>query len=172
VKEQSLIPQERIISKIFMIRNQKVMIDADLAELYGVTTKRLNEQVKRNKECFPNDFMFQLNDEEKKELVANCDHLKRLKFSSTNPYAFTEHGAVMLASVINSEKAIHTNILIVRSFIKMRELLLTQKDILLKLEKLENSSQAHDKEIKVIYSYLKELINPPIKPRVKIGFNK
>jgi predicted XRE-type DNA-binding protein len=164
--------EETIITRILLIRKQKVMIDADLAELYGVTTKRLNEQVKRNINRFPPDFMFQLSAEEKNEVVANCDHLKRLKFSSTLPYAFTEHGAVMLASIINSPKAILTNILIVRTFIKMRELLLTNKDILLKLEALEKKDHKQDQDIKLIFAYLKELINPPQEPRKMIGFKK
>jgi hypothetical protein len=94
---KELIPGEMIERKIFLIRGEKVMLDADLAALYGVTTKRLNEQVKRNRARFPNDFMFQLTEEEKAEVVANCDHLKRLKFSPALPYAFTEHGAIMLA---------------------------------------------------------------------------
>src|ERR1700761_144944 len=103
-------PDEIILSKILIIRNKKVMIDRDLAELYGVTTKRLNEQVKRNIKRFPEDFMFQLNEVEKNGVVANCDHLKALKFSSVMPYAFTEHGAVMLASVLNSEIAVKVNV--------------------------------------------------------------
>ena len=105
---KEVIPVEMIERKILLIRGEKVMLDADLAALYGVTTKRLNEQVKRNRERFPNDFMFQLTEEEKAEVVANCDHLKRLKFSPTLPYAFTEHGAIMLASVLNSPLAVQT----------------------------------------------------------------
>ncbi len=99
---KELIPGEMIERKIFLIRGEKVMLDADLAALYGVTTKRLNERVKRNRERFPNDFMFQLTEEEKAEVVANYDHLKRLKFSYALPWAFTEHGAIRLASVLNS----------------------------------------------------------------------
>ena len=105
---KELIPIDMIERKILLIRGEKVMLDADLAALYGVTTKRLNEQVKRNRERFPNDFMFQLTEEEKAEVVANCDHLKRLKFSPALPYAFTEHDAIMLASVLNSPLAVQT----------------------------------------------------------------
>src|ERR1700761_7166479 len=112
-------PDEIILSKILIIRNKKVMIDRDLAELYGVSTKRLNEQVKRNMKRFPSDFMFQLTNEEKMEVVAKCDHLKSLKYSPQTPYVFTEHGAVMLASVLNSERAILVNIQVVRVFTKM-----------------------------------------------------
>ena len=132
-----LIPDEVVISKIILIRGKKIMIDKDLAELYNVTTKRLNEQVKRNRKRFPEDFTFQLTQEEKEEVVANCDHLKTLKYSPNLPFAFTEHGAVMLASVLNSERSIEVNIQIVRIFTKMREMLLNYKDVLLKIEQLE-----------------------------------
>ena len=100
-----LVPRERIEQTIFIIRGHRVMLDADLADLYGVTTKRLNEQVKRNRRRFPADFMFQLTSQEKAEVVANCDHLTRLKFSPAKPFVFTEHGAVMVAaSSIQSEQ--------------------------------------------------------------------
>ncbi len=144
-----MLPDEVVINKILLIRGKKVMIDKDLAGLYGVTTKRLNEQVKRNSRRFPEDFMFQLTAEEKAKVVATCDHLKKLKFSPNSPYVFTEHGAVMLASVLNSDRAIEVNLQIVRIFIRMRELILTNKDILLKLDQLEkqvvqNSEDALD----------------------------
>jgi len=107
-KESIIIPDEVVMNKIIILREQKVMLDRDLAELYGTSTIRLNEQVKRNKKRFPSDFMFQLTEEEKTEVIANCDNLKNLKYSPHLPYAFTEHGAVMLASVLNSERAIKT----------------------------------------------------------------
>src|ERR1700734_1514439 len=100
------VPEEIIVGKILLIRSKKVMIDRDLAELYGVTTKQMNQQVKRNLKRFPEDFMFQLTTEEKEEVVTKCDHLKILKYSPVLPYVFTEHGAVMLASVLNSDRAI------------------------------------------------------------------
>ncbi|MCX6327287.1 MAG: ORF6N domain-containing protein [Bacteroidia bacterium] len=106
VEKTSIIADEILMNKILIIRNMRVMIDSDLAELYGVSTKRLNEAVKRNFKRFPVDFMFQLIQSEKEDLVANCDHLKKLKFSPYLPFAFTEHGAVMLASVLNSDRAI------------------------------------------------------------------
>jgi len=146
------------------------MIDKDIAELYGVTTKRLNEQVKRNKKRFPEDFMFNLSQEEKDEVVANCDHLKNLKYSPNLPFAFTEHGAVMLASVLNSDRAIEVNIQIVRIFTQIREMLLTNKDILLKLEVLEKNANQHNKDIQMIFEALKGLLNPPQEPRPRIGF--
>lgn len=165
-----IVPDEIVISKILLIRGKKVMIDRDMAELYGVTTKRLNEQVKRNSKRFPEDFMFQLTKEEKDEVVANCDHLKGLKYSPNLPYVFTEHGAVMLASVLNSDRAIEVNIQIVRIFTKLREMILTNKDILLKLEQLENKVSSHDENIQMIFEALKQLLNPPQEPRPAIGF--
>lgn len=148
------------------------MIDKDIAELYGVTTKRLNEQVKRNRKRFPRDFMFQLTVNEKEEVVANCDHLKNLKFSPNLPYVFTEHGAVMLAGVLNSNRAIEANIQIVRIFTRMREMLLTNKEILLKLEQLEKKVGDHDGNIQMIFMALKQLLNPPQEPRRRIGFRR
>lgn len=118
-----MIPEEVIMNKILIVRSLKVMIDSDLAELYGVTAKRLNEQVKRNIKRFPEDFMFQLTEQEKIEVVAICDHLKRLRYSPYLPFVFTEYGAVMLASVLNSERAIIVNIQIVRVFTSLRQLL-------------------------------------------------
>jgi hypothetical protein len=163
---------EVVISKILLIRNKKVLIDRDLAELYGISTKRLNEQVKRNNKRFPEDFMFQLTGKEKEEVVAICDHLKTLKYSPNLPYVFTECGAIMLASVLNSNRAIEVNIRIVRIFTKMREMVLTHKDILLQLEQLERKVTAHDEDIHMIFSALKQLLNPPLDPRPRIGFRR
>jgi len=171
-KKEMIVPDEIIMNKILIIRGKKVMIDRDLAELYGVPTKRLNEQVKRNIMRFPEDFMFQLTTEEKEEVVAFCDHLKAIKYSPVLPYVFTEHGAVMLASVLNSERAIEVNIQIVRIFTQMREMLLTHKDILLKLEQLERKVNGHDEEIRLIFGYLKKLLSAPKEPRPRIGFKR
>ena len=167
-----IIPDESIISKILLVRSKKIMIDHDLAELYGVTTKRLNEQVKRNLKRFPKDFMFKLTKKEKEQVVAKCDHLKVLKYSSSLPYAFTEYGAVMLASVLNSERAIEVNIQIVRIFTQLREILLTNKDILLKLEQLERKAVVHDKDIEMIFKALKQLLHQPQQARRRIGFRR
>jgi hypothetical protein len=164
------IPDGIVISKIFIVRGKKVMVDTDLAELYGVTTKRLNEQVKRNVKRFPEDFMLQLSKDEKQRLTESHAHLNKLKYSPSLPFAFTEHGAVMLASVLNSERAIEVNVQIVRIFIRMREMLLTRKDILMELEKLEKKALQHDGDIKLIFKYLKELLNPKTEPLRKIGF--
>ena len=166
------IPDEIVITKIFIVRGKKVMIDTDLAELYGVTTKRLNEQVKRNVKRFPEDFMFQLSKEEKQRLIESHAHLNKLKYSLSLPFAFTEHGAVMLASVLSSERAIEVNVQIVRIFIRMREMFLTRKDILMKLEKLERKAVQHDGDIKLIFEYLKELLNPKTEPLRRIGFKR
>ncbi len=170
VNKSLVIPDEIVINKILVLRGKKIMIDKDIAELYGVATKRLNEQVKRNKKRFPEDFMFQLTQEEKDEVVANCDHLKNLKYSPNLPFAFTEHGAVMLASVLNSDRAIEVNIQIVRIFTQIREMLSTNKDILLKIEQLEKKATRHDQDIRMIFEALKKLLTPPMEPRQRIGF--
>ena len=159
-----------ILNRILLIRGKKVMIDRDLAELYGVTTKRLNEQVKRNTNRFPEDFMFQLTLEEKNEVVANCDHLKQLKFSHTLPLAFTEHGAVMLACVLNSKRAIEANIRIIRIFTAMREITLHNNELLLKLVKLEQKVDTHDESINLLFEAIKKMIETPPKKRNRIGF--
>jgi len=142
----NLIPTEIIENKIFVIRGQKVMIDRDLAILYGVQTKRLNEAVKRNIKRFPDEFMFQLNDIEKNELVAICDRFKTLVHSTSNPYAFTEHGVVMLASVLNGEQAIAINVQIVRAFVKLRELAYTHKETAIQINELEKRFIEYTKE--------------------------
>jgi len=141
------ISSETIQNKIFLIRGKRVMLDRDLAELYGVPTKRLNEQVKRNKKRFPEHFMFQLTKTEKDEVVANCDHLKTLKFSPTLPHAFTEHGVAMLSSVLNSEKAIQVNIQIINAFIKMRQMLANQEEIREKIEEIQRKYSQHSRHL-------------------------
>lgn len=119
---QNLIPEEAIQNRIIVLRGKKVMLDRDLAMLYEVPTKVLNQAVKRNIERFPKNFMFQLTEEEKEEVVTNCDHLKAIKFSHVLPFAFTEYGVAMLSSVLNSKRAIQINIAIINAFVKMREM--------------------------------------------------
>ena len=165
--EKSLVPNELISSRILMIRGQKVMIDADIAELYGVETKRLNEQVKRNIKRFPEDFMLKLTNKEKDELVANCDRLNALKHSTVAPHVFTEQGVAMLSSVLNSERAIQVNIQIMRTFTKLRQMLLTHKDLKEKIEQMESK---YDYQFKVVFEAIEELIEPPTKPKKRIGF--
>lgn len=169
-KIRAIVPTERIESRILLIRGHKVMLDSDLAELYQVGTKRLNEQVKRNKSRFPADFMFQLTAKEKAEVVANCDHLKRLKFSPTLPYAFTEHGTIMVASVLNSSRAIEVSVYVVRAFIKLREMLGTHKKLALKLAELEKRIEANDEEITALFEAIRQLVEPPTKSEKRIGF--
>jgi hypothetical protein len=164
----SLIPMERIERSILLIRGEKVMLDSDLAELYGVETKRLNEQVRRNLGRFPSDFMFQLTETEKAEVVANCDHLARLKFSPHLPYAFTEHGALMLANVLNSEKAANTSVMVVRAFVKLRQMLASDAELARKLATLE---QKYDAQFKVVFDAIRQLMSPPAKPKREIGFH-
>jgi phage regulator Rha-like protein len=154
-----------IENKILMIRGQRVMLDSDLAFLYGVPTKRLNEQVQRNIQRFPGDFMFQLTKDEAERLksqfaTSNVGRGGRRKL----PYVFTEHGVAMLSSVLRSEKAVEMNIFIIRAFIKMRELLATNKDLAYKVEKMEG-------HIIDIISVLKRLTDEPVKPKGKIGFS-
>ena len=164
-----LVPQV-VVSKIFLLRGQRVMLDADLAELYGVTTKRLNEQVKRNVDHFPEDFMFQLNAEEKVEVVANCDHLGRLRYSSSLPYAFTEHGALMLGNVLKSPRAVEVSLLVVRAFVQIREMLSAHKDISAKLDQLERKLSSHDQAIAGVIDAIRQLMTPPAPTRRGIGF--
>ena len=127
------------------------MVDADLAELYGVPTKRLNEQVKRNANRFPADFLFRLTRTERDEVVANCDHLKRLKFSRALPYAFTEHGALMAASVLNTPRAVEVSLFVVRAFVQLRETLGAHKELAKRLDELESRIErkfsSHDQAI-------------------------
>lgn len=160
------VPNETILTKILFIRSSKVMLDVDLAELYQVTTKRLNEQVKRNLKRFPSDFMFQLYESEKQEVVANCDHLARLKFSYQSPYAFTEQGVAMLSSVLNSERAIEVNIQIIRTFTKLREILADNKKLANKVEKMERK---YDKHILNIFDTIKQLKADKKKPAQELA---
>ena len=163
-----LIPMERIERSILFIRDEKVMLDADLAVIYGVTTKRVNEQVKRNLKRFPPDFMFQLTESEKQEVVANCDHLSRLKFSPYLPYAFTEHGALMLANVLNSERAEQTSVQVVRTFIRLRQMLASNAHLARKLGILEKK---YDAQFKIVFDTIRKLMSPAESKQREIGFH-
>ena len=147
------------------------MLDADLARLYGVSTKRLNEQVKRNWSRFPKDFMFRLTAKERNEVVANCDHLQHLKFSPALPYAFTEHGAIMLASVLNSQRAVEVSVFVVRAFVKLRERLSAHRKVAEKLMELERKIESHDEQIRSLFDAIRELMVPPEPARRRIGFH-
>ena len=169
-RSTSIIPVESVERTILLLRGQKVILDADLGKLYGVSTKRLNEQIRRNHARFPEDFTFQLTPEEKAEVVANCDHLSNLKFSPALPLAFTEHGAIMAASVLNSPRAIEISILVVRAFIRLREIFMNHKKLARKLEELERRIEAHDEQIGAIFEAIRQLMRPPETERKKIGF--
>ncbi|MDP8216615.1 MAG: ORF6N domain-containing protein [Candidatus Kaelpia imicola] len=168
---KSLTVESTVEQKILIIRDQKVLLDRGLAKLYGVSTKALNQAVKRNSKRFPKDFMFKLTEKEKERLVTICDRFKSLKHSSANPNAFTEQGVAMLSSVLNSERAIQVNIAIMRVFVKIREIVSTHKDLLRKLILLENKVGKHDKDIKAIFDAIHQLIVLPNKPKTRIGFH-
>lgn len=138
-----------------------------VAELYGVMTKRLKEQVRRNADRFPTDFMFQLTAEEKAEVVANCDHLKTLRFSPHLPRAFTEHGAIMLASVLSSPAAVQASVQVVRGFVRLREILLGNKEMARRLDSLE---KRYDAQFKTVFAAIRELMVTPKEPSRRIGF--
>ncbi|TAM98261.1 MAG: ORF6N domain-containing protein [Chitinophagaceae bacterium] len=177
-KKPVTLADEAVISKIYYIRGQKVMLDRDLAAMYNVTTGNLNKSVKRNLKRFPEDFMFQLTDDEFKDLIfhfgISSQPEGKAAWGGTRkmPNAFTEQGVSMLSSVLNSDIAIEVNIRIIRIFTKLREMVSTHKDILLKLEQLERKVTAHDEDIRMIFDALKQLLSPPQEPRRKIGFRR
>ena len=171
MSKKLIIPDEVVMNKIYLIREQKVMLDMDLAELYGVETKQLKRAVRRNSDRFPEDFMFEL-DKEELEILRSQIGTSSWGGVRYAPMAFTEQGVAMLSSVLNSERAVQVNIHIIRVFTRMRQTLLTNKEVLLKLEKLEQKTIEHDGDIKVIFKYLKELLNPKTEPLRKIGFKR
>ena len=163
--------QGSIEKRVLFIRGVKVLLDTDLAELYGVTVKRLNQQIKRNKGRFPDDFMFQLTQKELNSL--------RLQFATSKrgrggrrylPFAFTEHGAIMAASVLNSERAVEMSLFIVRAFVRLREMLITHRELAMKFSELERKLDTHDNAIQQIIEAIRELMEPPDRPQKQIGF--
>lgn len=170
IDNKLLVPVERVEKTILLVRGKKVILDADLAKLYGVTTKRLNQQVKRNSDRFPEDFMFRLTQKEKNKVVANCNHLSNLRFSPALPHAFTEHGAIMAASVLNTPRAIESSIFVVRAFVRLRQIMATHKELARKLLELERHLKGHDQQIQAIFEAIHQLMTPPEKPKRKIGF--
>jgi hypothetical protein len=169
---------ETVINKIYQIRGKKVMLDRDLAEMYGVETSQLKRQVKRNIDRFPDDFMFEMNKEEfqnwRSQFGISKEDKMGLRYA---PFCFTEQGVAMLSSVLNSKTAIDVNIQIIRIFTRIREVLLTHKDVLIKLEQLEKGllkqdekMNKHEEEIQIIFTALKQLLNPPEQPRKRIGY--
>ena len=165
--------EEKILNKIYYIREQKVMLDRDLAELYGVETKRLKEQVNRNLNRFPRHFMFELTQKEHEILRSQNATLKQGTHSKYRPYAFTEHGILMLSNVLKSDRAIKMSIKIIDVFVKLREIMLSHKDILLQLEKLEKQVSQNSEDIQMIFAALKKLLIPPEQSnRRRIGFRR
>jgi hypothetical protein len=170
-KNTELVEISAIEQRILLIRGEKVIVDADLAAFYGTTTKRLNEQVRRNRDRFPEDFMFQLTVAEKAQLVANCDHLSQLKFAKTLPHAFTEHGAIMAASVLNSRRAVEVSVFVVRAFVRIRRLLSEHRTLAQRLLRLERKLADHDEQIVELVRAIRAILgDEPIPKRRQIGF--
>jgi hypothetical protein len=169
--KKGIVPAEKIDRAIIFLRNKRVMLDADLALVFGTTTKRLNEQVKINIDRFPRDFLFQLNEEEKEWVVANCDHLRQLKFSSVQPYAFTEHGAIMAAMVLNTAVAAEASVAVIRAFVKLREVLLQNKDLAKRVDEMEAK---YDQHFKIVFDAIRQLMQLPLKEtkRIRVGYRR
>lgn len=167
---KELIPVEIIERKICLIRGEKVILSMHLAGLYGVETRALNQAVKRNIHRFPEDFMFQISEPEAEQLVSQNVIPHKKYFGGSLPYAFTEQGVAMLSSVLNSEQAIKINITIMRAFVKLRELLSTNKELAHKLGQLERKIEKHDEEIKAIFNAIRQLMAPPAIKKKPIGF--
>lgn len=169
--KEMAIPEEVIINKIYLVRGQKVMLDRDLAKLYAVETKVLKQAVRRNMNRFPDDFMFEMTAQEledwRSQFVTSKEDRQGLRYA---PFCFTEQGVTMLSCILNSDRAIQVNIRVIRIFIRLREMLLTHKDFLLKLEQLERQVVQNSEDIKMIFVALKELLNQPQPPRQRIGF--
>jgi len=168
---KEIIPIERVVQSIRWFRGQKVLLDSDLAALYGVTTGNLNKAVSRNRDRFPSDFMFQLSAEEAEDLIFQIGRSKRRGGRRHRPYAFTEQGIAMLSSVLNSDRAIRVNIAIMRAFVKLRQMLETNRELARKFSELERRVGKHDQEIAAILEAIRQLMTPPEKPRSEIGFH-
>lgn len=164
---KDLVISEIIEQKIYLVRNQKVMLDSDLAVLYGVPAKRLNEAVKRNKKRFPIDFMFKLTWNEIIGLRSQIATLKEKEHAKYRPYVFTEQGVAMLSSVLNSDRAVQVNIQIIRTFIKLRQLLSTHKDLMEKIEEIEKN---YDRQFRIVFQIIRELDSTKKENRKQIGF--
>jgi phage regulator Rha-like protein len=167
------VPDEAIVSKIYEIRRNKVMIDRDLSELFGVETRVLKQAVRRNIRRFPIDFMFEMTNEEletwRSQFVTSNEDKKGLRYA---PFCFTEQGVTMLSCVLNSDRAIEVNIRIIRVFVQLKEMLLTHKDLLLKMQEIESKVSGQDEKIKQIFNYLRKFIDKEQKPRKMIGYKK
>ena len=166
----ALIPQEYVESKILFIRDKKVMLDRDLASLYGITTGNLNKAVRRNIDRFPDDFMFQLSKDEYDSLRFQFGILKKGQHSKYLPQVFTQDGVAMLSSVLNSKKAIQVNIQIMRTFTKLREMMMSHKELQKKIEAMERRHAKHDEHFQIVFKTIKQMLNPPVEKKGKIGF--
>jgi hypothetical protein len=169
LRYKNLIPIERIEKAIYLIRGEKVMLDRDLAKLYGVTTKVLKQAVRRHLDRFPDDFIFVLNSTEfqnwRSQFVTSKADRKGLRYA---PYAFTEHGILMLSSVLNSDRAIQVNIEIMRAFVKLRQMLASNAELARRLDEMESK---YDRQFKVVFDAIRELMAPPVRDRKEIGFH-
>jgi ORF6N domain len=159
--------EENITRQILTGRGHSVILDLDLAALYRVTTRALNQAVKRNAERFPEDFAFRLTTEEKEEVVTKCDYLSRLKFSPVLPFAYTEHGTIITASVLNSKRAVETSVFVVRAFVRMREIMASHRELAQRLNALEKT---YDARFRVVFDAIRSLMEPPKTLRMRIGF--
>jgi len=168
---KEIIPIERIARAIFLFREQKVMLDYDLAVLYGIETRALKQAVRRNRDRFPSDFMFELSSEEIEIVVSQFVIPDRRKLGGAKPMAFTEQGVAMLSTVVNSERAVKVNIAIMRAFVKLRQTLETSRELTHKFSELEKRVGKHDEEIGAILEAIRQLMAPPEKPRREIGFH-
>ncbi len=158
---------ENIASQVLFVRSEKVLLDFHLAKLYEVETRALKQQIRRNIERFPEDFMFQLTKPEWQELITNCDNLSQFKFSPSLPFALTEQGIAMLSSVLRSKKAIEVNIAIMRTFVQLRKLMSTNEELANKIERLETK---YDEQFQIVFNAIKKLIHQENKPRKEIGY--
>lgn len=169
---EGIVPVEYAERRILEIRGAKVMIDSDLAELYGVETRILNQAVRRNPDRFPEDFVFRLTEEEKQKVITKCDHLARLRFSPHLPLAFTEHGAIMAANVLSSQHAIEMSVFVVRAFVRLRGVLSATRELAAKLDELERKVGSHDQAIAGLLAAIRKLMTPPDEQdRKPIGFD-
>ena len=165
------IESAKIEDRIYSVRGQRIMLDSDLATLYEVKTKALKQAVKRNIFRFPDDFMFELSIDERDELVTNCDRLREtLKHSSVLPMAFTEHGVVMLSSILKSERAIEVSIQVTRTFVKLRRIVSSHEELAKKFSELEKAVKGNTNDIKLIFNTINTMLNPRAKKKPQIGF--
>lgn len=168
MNNESLIPIERIERKIYVIRGERVMLDSDLAEIYGVETKMFNRAVKRNLKRFPEDFMFQLTAEEDESLRFQIGTSKKSRGGRRYlPYVFTEHGALMAANILNSERAVEASVQVIRAFVKLRQILLSNAELARKVDEIEKK---YDANFKIVFDAIRKLMMPPDKPKQAIGF--